>query len=77
MARNPTFGRRDFLTGVFRRRDPVKAKLGDDYRFGRQDAARISGDVAAPEHAAGLPDWEPNIDLVLKEMNDLTGIVDP
>ena len=77
MARKHTFGRRDFLTGAFRRRDPVKGKLSDDYRFGRQDEARIGGDLTDPEHAVGLPDWEPNIDLVLKEMNDLTGIVDP
>ena len=77
MARNPSIDRRDFLTGTLRGRDQAQRKLGEHHGFGPKEEARIEGDPTASERAWELPGWEPNIDHVLKEMNDLKGIEDP
>lgn len=74
VMRDRTIGRREFLTGLFhgRNRPPEVAGLNvlDHESRGPENARNQHG---APE----LPDWERNMDRVLKEMNDLKGIKEP
>lgn len=59
-------------------RDLAKGKLGEHYRFGWKEEARISRDFTAPEQAPDVPGWgDDNMDRVLKQMEDLSGIEDP
>jgi len=59
-------------------RDLAKGKLGEHYRFGWKEEARISRDFTAPERAPDVPGWdERQMDRVLEKMEDWTGIEDP
>jgi ferredoxin-type protein NapG len=55
----------------------AKGKLGEHYRFGWEDEAEVSREFEAPESAPDLPQWRNNMDRVLEEMDDLSGIEEP
>jgi len=91
VTRKAKISRRQFLTGAFRGRDVelsrtgaistmprdlAQGKLGEDYRFGWEDAPKIGRDFAAPKTAPQIPDWDDGIDSVLEEMENLKGIED-
>ncbi len=58
-------------------RELVQGKLGEHYRFGWKEEARISRDFTAPDSAPDIPAWENNMDRVLESMNDPSGIEEP
>jgi len=58
-------------------RDLAKGKLGEHYRFGWKEEARISRDFTAPDRAPEIPEWEDSMERVLEQMDDLTGIEEP
>ncbi len=58
-------------------RDLAKGKLGEHYRFGWREEAHISRDFTAPTQAPSIPEWEGNMDRVLEQLDDWTGIEDP
>jgi ferredoxin-type protein NapG len=55
----------------------AQGKLSAEYRFGWLEEAEISRDFTAPGSPPSLPELEGNLDLVLEEMNDLSGIEEP
>jgi ferredoxin-type protein NapG len=56
----------------------AKGKLGEHYRFGWTEEARISRDFEAPQNAPDMPGWgEQGLRKVLESMNDLSGIEEP
>jgi ferredoxin-type protein NapG len=58
-------------------RELAKGQLGEHYRFGWKEEARVSRDFTAPERAPEIPGWEDNMSRVLEEMHDLSGIEEP
>ncbi|MDP6980729.1 MAG: ferredoxin-type protein NapG [Myxococcota bacterium] len=58
-------------------KDLTKGKLGEHYRFGWKEEAHISRDFTAPESAPDVFDSEANMNKVLQEMEDWSGIEDP
>ena len=58
-------------------RELAKGKLGDHYRFGWEEEARISRDFTAPDRAPEIPGWNDGMDRVLEQLEDWTGIEDP
>jgi len=58
-------------------REMAQGKLGEHYRFGWREEARITRDFTAPESAPHIQGWEGGLDRVLEEMEDLKGIEDP
>jgi len=58
--------------------DVAKGELGEHYRFGWTEEARISRDFQAPRKAPDVPAWgEQGLRKVLESMNDLSGIEEP
>jgi ferredoxin-type protein NapG len=57
--------------------ESVQGKLGGNYRFGWLEEPVISPQFHAPEGSPDVPDWEGNLDRVVEEMNDLSGIEEP
>lgn len=56
----------------------AKGKLGEHYRFGWTEEARISRDFKAPRNAPDVPEWgEQGLRKVLESMDDLSGIEEP
>ncbi len=58
-------------------RDLAKGKAGEHYRFGWKEEARISRDFTAPTRAPAASDPDRNMNHVLQELEDWTGIEDP
>ncbi len=71
MSRDRAIGRRDFLLGAFRGRNRAVAFTGMGAWTHALDESRGAEDTPRP------PDWERDMDHVLKEMHDLKGIEDP
>ena len=58
--------------------DVAKGRLGEHYRFGWTEEARISRDFEAPKNAPDVPGWgEAGLRKVLESMDDLSGIEEP
>jgi ferredoxin-type protein NapG len=58
-------------------RELAQGRLGEHYRFGWKEDAKISRDFTAPDSAPDIPAWEENMDRVLESLNDLSGIEEP
>jgi ferredoxin-type protein NapG len=58
-------------------RDLAKGQLGEHYRFGWKEEARVSRDFTAPESAPDLPEWDKGLEKLLEDMDDLSGIHEP
>ena len=52
---------------------PGQGQLGEHYRFGWKEEARVSRDFTAPEGAPDLPEWDKGLEKVLEAMDDLSG----
>jgi hypothetical protein len=74
MSRRTKFNRRDFLTGVFRGRSLNWAAKPQEHTG---EHTSLSPDFQTLEGLADIPAWEGSLDLVLKQMDDLTVIEDP
>ncbi len=56
----------------------AKGRLGEHYRFGWTEDARISRDFEAPRNAPDVPAWgEQGLRKLLDDMDDLSGIEEP
>ena len=58
-------------------RDLAKGRLGEHYRFGWMEEARVSRDFTAPEEAPEVKGWDDGLEKVLEAMDDLSGIEEP
>jgi ferredoxin-type protein NapG len=58
-------------------RDLAKVELDAYYRFGWKGEARISRDLTAPAWASETPKCQDDMDRVLEQLDDWTGIEDP
>ena len=52
----------------------AKGKLAESYRFGWTEEPVVSRDFEAPTTAPDIPEFEGNLERVLEEMGDLSGI---